>query len=90
MFYAGDSYKFRVRAVNILGESRPSTPSKPYVVSSSHRVPVAGPIAGPHITYTEAINETTIMLKWMVSKCVLFLIVMKLNFSSEYHVSRPG
>ncbi|MGH0177105.1 UNVERIFIED_CONTAM: hypothetical protein FKN15_011096 [Acipenser sinensis] len=61
----GDSYKFRVRAVNILGESRPSTPSKPYVVSSSHRVPVAGPIAGPHITYTEAINETTIMLKWM-------------------------
>ncbi|XP_058884388.1 brother of CDO [Acipenser ruthenus] len=61
----GDSYKFRVRAVNILGESRPSTPSKPYVVSSSHRVAVAGPIAGPHITYTEAINETTIMLKWM-------------------------
>jgi len=24
------------------------------------------PVAGPYITFTDAINETTIMLKWMV------------------------
>ncbi|XP_028656291.1 brother of CDO isoform X1 [Erpetoichthys calabaricus] len=61
----GTSYKFRVRAVNILGESPPSAASKPYIVSGYiHRV-YERPVTGPYITYTEAINETTIMLKWM-------------------------
>ncbi|KAG7487288.1 hypothetical protein MATL_G00021580 [Megalops atlanticus] len=60
----GTSYKFRVRAVNVLGESPPSAPSKAYtVVGSGHRNPER-PINGPYITYNEAINETTVILKW--------------------------
>ncbi|XP_068126997.1 brother of CDO isoform X2 [Hyperolius riggenbachi] len=61
----GTSYKFRVRALNILGESQPSSASRPYVVSGYGIRNDVRPVAGPYITYTEAMNETTIMLKWM-------------------------
>ncbi|XP_043929079.1 brother of CDO [Protopterus annectens] len=57
----GTSYKFRVRAVNVLGDSPPSAASKPYAVFPGP----TRPEEGPYITFTEAINETTIMLKWM-------------------------
>lgn len=63
----GFSYKFRVRALNILGESEPSAASRPYVVSGHNNRVYERPVAGPYITFTDAINETTIMLKWMVS-----------------------
>ncbi|MEE6514687.1 hypothetical protein FKM82_023018 [Ascaphus truei] len=61
----GTSYKFRVRALNILGESHPSAPSKPYVVSGYSNRVYERPVTGPYITFTEAVNDTTIMLKWM-------------------------
>ncbi|XP_053165917.1 brother of CDO isoform X2 [Hemicordylus capensis] len=61
----GMSYKFRVRASNILGESEPSAASKPYVVSGYGNRAYERPVTGPYITFTDAINETTIMLKWM-------------------------
>ncbi|XP_061844695.1 brother of CDO isoform X3 [Colius striatus] len=61
----GVSYKFRVRALNILGESEPSAASRPYVVSGYSNRVYERPVAGPYITFTDAINETTIMLKWM-------------------------
>lgn len=68
LFHAlGTSYKFRVRALNILGESEPSAPSKPHMVSGYNNRAYERPVAGPYITFTDAINETTIMLKWMVS-----------------------
>ncbi|KAL8190852.1 UNVERIFIED_CONTAM: hypothetical protein K2H54_062771 [Gekko kuhli] len=59
------SYKFRVRALNILGESEPSAASRPYVVSGYSNRAYERPVTGPYITFTDAINETTIMLKWM-------------------------
>ncbi|XP_046879829.1 brother of CDO isoform X2 [Hypomesus transpacificus] len=59
----GTSYKFRVVAVNVIGASPPSAPSKLYTVVGSGRTNER-PIDGPYITYNEAINETTIILKW--------------------------
>lgn len=64
LFPAGTSYKFRVVAVNVIGSSPPSAPSKAYTVvgGRTHERPVDG----PYITYNEAINETSIILKWTV------------------------
>lgn len=59
----GTSYKFRVLAVNVLGASPPSAPSKAYTVMGSSQTSPR-PDDGPYITYSEAINETTIILKW--------------------------
>lgn len=52
----------------MLGESEPSAPSRPYMVSGYSGRVYERPVAGPYITFTDAVNETTIMLKWMVSE----------------------
>ncbi|XP_075906435.1 brother of CDO isoform X3 [Nelusetta ayraudi] len=58
----GTSYKFRVVAVNVIGSSPPSAPSKAYTVEGGRTH--ERPVDGPYITYNEAINETSIILKW--------------------------
>ncbi|CAL8324417.1 unnamed protein product [Boreogadus saida] len=58
----GTSYKFRVVAVNVIGCSPPSAPSKAYTVVGGRTN--ERPVDGPYITYNEAINETAIILKW--------------------------
>lgn len=55
----------------MLGESEPSAPSRPYMVSGYSGRIYERPVAGPYITFTDAVNETTIMLKWMVSGLAL-------------------
>lgn len=62
----GTSYKFRVVAVNVIGSSPPSAPSKAYSVVGGGRT-MEPPVDGPYITYNEAINETTVILKWTYS-----------------------
>lgn len=78
----------------MLGESEPSAPSRPYVVSGYSGRVYERPVAGPYITFTDAVNETTIMLKWMVSGLatntvgMFFLLAWKLA-SLVLYTGRP-
>ncbi|NWW99036.1 CDON protein, partial [Caloenas nicobarica] len=60
----GEMYRFRVIAVNNLGESPRSAASRPYQVAGFTGRFSSRPVAGPHIAYTEAVSDTQIMLKW--------------------------
>ncbi|XP_030236219.1 cell adhesion molecule-related/down-regulated by oncogenes isoform X1 [Gadus morhua] len=63
----GTSFKFRVVALNMYGESPPSVPSKSYQVSPASPPYSDRPVAGPHISSTDAISATQILLRWTVS-----------------------
>ncbi|XP_056139433.1 cell adhesion molecule-related/down-regulated by oncogenes [Lampris incognitus] len=60
----GSTYRFRVIAMNMYGESPHSIPSKPYQVSQASPRFSDRPVAGPHISSTDAISDTQIMLRW--------------------------
>ncbi|XP_064424726.1 cell adhesion molecule-related/down-regulated by oncogenes isoform X2 [Latimeria chalumnae] len=60
----GATYKFRVIAVNTYGDSTRSIASRPYHVAGFSNRFSNRPIAGPHISYTEAVSDTQIMLRW--------------------------
>ncbi|RVE65165.1 hypothetical protein OJAV_G00132810 [Oryzias javanicus] len=60
-------YKFRVVAMNTYGESPHSIPSKPYQVPHSSPRMSERPVVGPHISSTDAISDTQIMLRWKYS-----------------------
>lgn len=64
---SGSSYKFRVVAMNMYGESPHSIPSKLYQVPQANRGITERPVVGPHILSTDAISDTQIMLRWTVS-----------------------
>uniref|UniRef100_A0A4W6CCV5 Cell adhesion associated, oncogene regulated n=1 Tax=Lates calcarifer TaxID=8187 RepID=A0A4W6CCV5_LATCA len=63
----GSTYKFRVVAMNMYGESPPSTPSKQYHVPQASPRMADRPVVGPHISSTDAISDTQIMLRWTYS-----------------------
>ncbi|KAK9521204.1 hypothetical protein VZT92_021029 [Zoarces viviparus] len=63
----GSSYKFRVVAMNMYGESPHSIPSKPYQVPQASPRIADRPVVGPHISSTDAISDTQIMLRWTYS-----------------------
>ncbi|TNN66646.1 Cell adhesion molecule-related/down-regulated by oncogenes [Liparis tanakae] len=63
----GSSYKFRVVAVNMYGESPHSVPSKPYQVPQASQRIADRPVVGPHISATDPISDTQIMLRWTYS-----------------------
>ncbi|KAL3991492.1 purine-nucleoside phosphorylase [Sarotherodon galilaeus] len=63
----GSTYKFRVVALNMYGESPHSIPSKPYQVPQTSPPKTDRPVVGPHISSTDAISDTQIMLRWTYS-----------------------
>ncbi|XP_034405209.1 cell adhesion molecule-related/down-regulated by oncogenes isoform X1 [Cyclopterus lumpus] len=63
----GSSYKFRVVAINMYGESPHSIPSKPYQVPQASQRIADRPVVGPHISATDPISDTQIMLRWTYS-----------------------
>ncbi|XP_030601249.1 cell adhesion molecule-related/down-regulated by oncogenes [Archocentrus centrarchus] len=63
----GSTYKFRVVAMNMYGESPHSIPSKPYQVPQTSPPMTDRPVVGPHISSTDAISDTQIMLRWTYS-----------------------
>ncbi|XP_029699616.1 cell adhesion molecule-related/down-regulated by oncogenes [Takifugu rubripes] len=58
------TYKFRVVAMNMYGESPHSIPSKLYQVPQASPRITERPVVGPHILSTDAISDTQIMLRW--------------------------
>ncbi|XP_065138845.1 cell adhesion molecule-related/down-regulated by oncogenes [Paramisgurnus dabryanus] len=60
----GSTYRFRVIAINNYGESPASATSRPYQVSLSNPPVSNRPVAGPHISSTDAVSDTQIMLRW--------------------------
>lgn len=63
----GSTYKFRVVAVNMYGEGPHSLPSRLYQVPQASPRMADRPVVGPHISSTDAISDTQIMLRWTVS-----------------------
>ncbi|XP_028321428.1 cell adhesion molecule-related/down-regulated by oncogenes [Gouania willdenowi] len=63
----GLTYKFRVVAINMYGESPHSIPSKLYQVPHASPRIAERPVVGPHISSTDAISDTQIMLRWTYS-----------------------
>lgn len=68
MSFSGSTYKFRVVAMNMYGESPHSINSKPYQVPQASSRMADRPVVGPHISSTDAISDTQIMLRWTVSR----------------------
>lgn len=60
-------YRFRVVAMNMYGESPHSIASKPYQVPQASPRMADRPVVGPHISSTDAISDTQIMLRWTYS-----------------------
>ncbi|XP_047450471.1 cell adhesion molecule-related/down-regulated by oncogenes [Mugil cephalus] len=63
----GSTYKFRVVAMNMYGESPHSIQSKPYQVPQASPRIADRPVVGPHISSTDAISDTQILLRWTYS-----------------------
>ncbi|KAJ8266617.1 hypothetical protein GJAV_G00132530 [Gymnothorax javanicus] len=60
----GSTYRFRVIAMNMYGESPHSAASRQYSVSAVSPPFANRPVAGPHISSTDAVSDTQIMLRW--------------------------
>ncbi|XP_057684879.1 cell adhesion molecule-related/down-regulated by oncogenes-like isoform X1 [Corythoichthys intestinalis] len=63
----GATYRFRVAAMNLYGESPHSVASRPYQVPQASPRMTDRPVVGPHISATDAISDTQIMLRWTYS-----------------------
>uniref|UniRef100_A0AAY4E1Q9 Cell adhesion molecule-related/down-regulated by oncogenes n=1 Tax=Denticeps clupeoides TaxID=299321 RepID=A0AAY4E1Q9_9TELE len=60
----GSMYRFRVVAMNMFGESPHSATSRPYQVSPASSAFSKRPVSGPHISITDPVSDTQIMLRW--------------------------
>lgn len=61
---AGSTYRFRVSAMNNYGESPHSATSRPYQIVTANSPVSNRPVAGPHISSTDADSDTQIMVRW--------------------------
>ncbi|KAI5615951.1 cell adhesion molecule-related/down-regulated by oncogenes precursor, partial [Silurus asotus] len=61
---AGSTYRFRVIAMNIYGESPHSATSRPYQIAMTSSPVSNRPVAGPHISSTDAVSDSQIMVRW--------------------------
>ncbi|XP_053356547.1 cell adhesion molecule-related/down-regulated by oncogenes isoform X1 [Clarias gariepinus] len=61
---AGFTYRFRVIAMNTYGESPHSATSRPYQIETINPPGSNRPVAGPHISSTDAVSDTQIMVRW--------------------------
>ncbi|MCJ8733445.1 hypothetical protein PDJAM_G00223520 [Pangasius djambal] len=61
---AGSTYRFRVIAMNNYGESPHSATSRPYQIAMTNSPVSNRPVAGPHISSTDAVSDTQIMVRW--------------------------
>lgn len=66
----GSTYKFRVVAINMYGESPHSIQSKLYQVPQASPRIADRPVVGPHISSTDAISDTQILLRWTYSPSI--------------------
>ncbi|KAG5269061.1 hypothetical protein AALO_G00197850 [Alosa alosa] len=60
----GSTHRFRVIAMNMYGDSPHSATSRPYQVSAASPSITNRPVNGPHISSTDAVSDTQIMLRW--------------------------
>uniref|UniRef100_A0A3Q2Y9Q6 Cell adhesion associated, oncogene regulated n=1 Tax=Hippocampus comes TaxID=109280 RepID=A0A3Q2Y9Q6_HIPCM len=63
----GATYRFRVAAMNLYGASPHSMVSRQYQVPQASPRMADRPVVGPHISATDAISDTQIMLRWTYS-----------------------
>ncbi|XP_062861345.1 cell adhesion molecule-related/down-regulated by oncogenes [Trichomycterus rosablanca] len=60
----GSTYRFRVIALNNYGESAHSATSRTYQVAMTSQPTSNRPVTGPHISSTDAVSDTHIMVRW--------------------------
>ncbi|TKS80715.1 Cell adhesion molecule-related/down-regulated by oncogenes [Collichthys lucidus] len=77
-------------AMNMYGESPHSIPSKLYRLAASQTRIAGRPVVGPHISSTDAISDTQIMLRWILLVVIFFSIPKQYSPSSNNNTPIQG
>ena len=66
--------------MNMFGDSPHSATSRPYQVSAVGPPISNRPVNGPHISNTDAVSDTQIMLRWTVSTAATLAHLIEISF----------